>query len=54
MLQTKKLKKECGTTVKVHLLNLEQLIFTWTGRHLVLALFTSYIIFKNLQKLLKN
>ena len=34
MLQTKKIEKS-------QFLNLEQLIFTWKGRHLVLALFAS-------------
>ena len=27
----------------ISIMNLDQLIFTWKGRHLVLALFTSYI-----------
>ena len=42
MLPKKKLKRSRGTVVEVYLImNLDQLIFTWKGRHLVLALFAS-------------
>ena len=44
MLQTKKLKKSCGTVVEVlSVINLEHLIFTLKGRHLALALFASIL-----------
>ena len=41
VLQPKKLTKSCGTVVEVHHDELEQLIFAWQGRQLVLALFVS-------------
>ena len=47
MLQTKKLKKSCGTVVEVlSVMNLEHLIFTLKGRHLALALFASILQLK--------
>ena len=46
MLQTKELKKSCGTVVEVlFIMNLKQLIFTWRGWDLVLSLFVS--IYRN-------
>ena len=44
MLQTKKTWRRCCS---VSIMNLEHLIFTWKGRHLVLALFASIIMIKN-------
>ena len=45
MLHTNNLKRSRGTVVvEVSIMNLEELMFTWKGRHLVLALFASILL----------
>ena len=44
MFQKKKLTRSCGTLLKSSIMKLEQLIFTWKGRQLVLARFASLVV----------
>ena len=45
MLHKNNLKRSRGTVVvEVSIMNLEELMFTWKGRHLVLALFASILL----------
>ena len=55
MLPTKKLKRSRGSRSSISIMNLDQLIFTSTGRHLVVALLASilYAPYK-FQKSLQN
>ena len=55
MVQTKKLTKSCGTVgLSPSIMNLEQLIFTWKERQLVLALLGSKYIIKYLKYFMLN
>ena len=55
MVQTKKLTKSCGRVgLSPSIMNLEQLIFTWKERQLVLALLGSKYIIKYLKYFMLN